>query len=166
MFFLQECDLANSNASLDKVDEVCWMLCSKPYLKQENLLVSNIPPNEVYKLWRIFNFLAEPDSDGEVLCPVVMDIEELALLVQRLCIILGNITDTSQLEERTDLGVHCSFADALQVISEYCCQGCNPEVLSAALQDIYDELVVHVVKKVRSPNNLLLCVSQIVVRFL
>lgn len=88
-------DAAAADDLLGKVDEVCWMLCSHVYGatgKQRTLR-----DGDIFKLWRIFNCLAETTAAGddvsdihpsEVRLPVVIHTDEVQLLVNRLSAVL------------------------------------------------------------------------------
>ena len=65
-YFLKDSQfLVLENIDLVKLEEVSWMICGSRYEKRAKKVLDH---PEVYKMWRIFNFFAEP---GEF--PVVLD---------------------------------------------------------------------------------------------
>ncbi len=85
----------NKDVDLNKIDEVCWLVCSKKYVVRPLKLVND---DCVYKLWRIYNFHAESDEDGELLYPVVVHGEEIAIILHKLVLACGRKTDPGYVE--------------------------------------------------------------------
>ena len=85
-----------STDKLDKVDEVCWFVCSRTYLaRPDHVLCSN----DVFKLWRVFNLHAEvdPDIEGELLYPIVIDQEEAHNILKHFVAASGKGHDSVEL---------------------------------------------------------------------
>jgi len=99
----------------------------------------------VYKLWRIFNTLAEtsdePDND-EATLPVTVHADEVELLVQRLGVILRTAATYDA------AGRASNFAEFLRTIEVNCLAGKNPSVMSSAVGELYDDIIANVLKKV------------------
>jgi len=100
---------------------------------------------DVYKLWRIFNSLAQTTDDGdcdEASVPVTVHAEEVQLFVQRLGVVLRTAA-TFDAEGRA-----CCFADFLRAVETSCVAGKNASVVSSAVGELYDEIIANVLKKV------------------
>jgi len=101
--------------------------------------------DDVYKLWRIFNALAEtsdePDDD-EAAVPVTVHADEAELLVQRLGVVLRTAFTF-------DAGGRASnFTEFLRTIEVKCLAGKNTSVMSSAVGELYDDIIANVLKKV------------------
>ena len=101
--------------------------------------------DDVYKLWRIFNALAETcddREDDEAAVPVTVHADEVTLLVQRLGVILRTAATYD-----AD-GQASNFAEFLRTIEVNCLAGKNASVVSSAVGEVYDDAIVNVLKKV------------------
>jgi len=116
----------------------CWLLLVR---------VDACSADDVYKLWRIFNALAETVDDvesSEAAVPVAVHADELALIVQRLGVILRTAV-------HVDAASHASnFAEFLRAIETSCLAGKNASVVSSAVGELYDDIIADVLKKVSS----------------
>ena len=133
----------NGNVNLDRIDEVCWLVCAKHYTP------ITLSDSSKYRLWRIFNFLAEVDNEGCVRYPIVVDYEEILLVIQRLLPQLGGTYISTDFEDLSS-HVQWTFLEFVSVIRERCCQGADPDLVAVAIQDLYEEYVLQVIKKVRA----------------
>lgn len=131
--------------SLDRIDEVCWLICSKMYLKQSHGVLKTI---DVYKLWRLFNYLAETDVTGRVLCPVVIHHEEAEIICEKIVSILAMEHKNLDFESITSGVEHLGFAQFLHMIEGHCLNGVKNCVTGAAIAELFDDQVVQVLKKV------------------
>jgi len=99
----------------------------------------------VYKLWRIFNYLAETSDDAddvEATVPVMVHSDEVELLVQRIGVILRTaVTHDSG-------GRPSSFTEFLRTIETTCLAGKNASVISSTVGQLYDDIIANVLKKV------------------
>ena len=135
----------NANFDFSKVNEVCWMLCSSKYLSREKKLLKN---NDVYRLWRLFNFLSETDSNGELVYPVVTHIDEVGLIVSRIWSRANQVFDDDAYREACCGFVEFKFPQMLQLLETTCLEGLAEDVVSTAIKEVYDEYIVEVLKKV------------------
>ena len=130
----------------DKMDEISWMLYSKNILSRENKVLSN---DDTLKLWRVFNSAADLDTDGTVVFPVVMDVEEVVYIVKQFLVAAGSQYETlTEYEALSEGALHYSFEQVLNLIETRCCQGLDAYVISSAIQQLCQENVYDIVKKV------------------
>lgn len=130
--------------SLDQIDNVCWFICSRTYFKRNNSVLND---NDIYKLWRLFNSVAETDDADEAIFPVVIDLEEAEAIFQRIMAILSmehKKIDFVSFVGNTQL---LSFPQFLHVIESHCLAG-KESVASATVAELFDEQVAEVLKKV------------------
>ena len=92
---LNEADRQNANVDLNKVDEICWLVCAKKYLVRPLKLLGD---DSVFKLWRIFNLYAESDVGGELLYPVVVESEEIGIILHKILSACGKVVEPGYVE--------------------------------------------------------------------
>ncbi|XP_072164506.1 uncharacterized protein [Diadema setosum] len=81
--FLQDIQfLVMENMDLAKLEEVSWMICGSRYESRPKAVLGQ---DEVYKMWRIFNFFAEPGK-----FPVILDNEEAVIMFEKLVVAMGS----------------------------------------------------------------------------
>ena len=143
----KDMDPHKANAALEKVDEVCWLVTAKKYLTRDGKILSD---KDTYRLWRIFNFLAEthPESDIELLYPVVIDSEEVHNLIMKFLTIAGRVCEPTEHEDLLRTPTHMEFEQFLGVFESRCCLGLEQEVINYSLQDMYDEFITKLLMKV------------------
>ena len=132
-----------SSESLKKIDEVCWMICGKHYLDREKKIIAE---EDVYKLWRVFNTMAELNEDQLLKCPVVMDKEEVLMLHQKFLSYLGSSTQLDKPDEHNIDTQEFTFEQFLQVMEHG--SEIEPTMASGAVADLYEEYVQEVLRKV------------------
>ena len=124
----------------DKIDEICWFLCAAKYNSRKNKKLSDTIS---YKLWQIFNIVADCDSDGTVCYPVTSHPHEVLLLMQKMTAYIENVTlDQVDLPQAS-----YSFPQLLDVIESGPLQMSEQE-LESTIQEIHREVVVEVIKEV------------------
>ncbi|XP_013390157.1 switch-associated protein 70 isoform X2 [Lingula anatina] len=138
--------LLNSPNEVDynKVDEVCWMVCSKKYLKREQAVLSD---DGVYKLWRVFNFLAECDSEGVPLFPVVMDCDEVAFVFKEYTETVGETWNEKDFETISKEIPLFNYHQVLNYMESHCAKDQQTSVVSAGLQELYNQFINDVIRK-------------------
>ena len=147
----------NANVDLSKVNEVCWMLCSSKYLSRDTTTTTTTTrqkrlrnDDDVYRLWRLFNFVSETDGEGEVVYPVVTHVDEVRIIVTRVWSIAGQIFDDDAFREACGDRVELEFPRVLELLENTFLDGLDEDVVSPAIKEVYDEYIVEVLKKVRS----------------
>ena len=103
----------------------------------------------MYKLWRIFNAVAETSDDvehDEAAVPVTVHSDEMELVVQRLGVILRTPITFDAGDQAA-----FSFGEFLRTIETNCLAGKNTRVMASAVGEMYDDVIVNVLKKVSQP---------------
>ncbi|XP_077866862.1 uncharacterized protein LOC100369873 [Saccoglossus kowalevskii] len=133
-------ELLGEGMSLDlnQIHSVAWMLCSKPHMNRKGKKVNDA---DAFKLWQIFNRLAETDQ-----YPLRMDSEEVAYFLQKIVIAMGKIWKSSEFEEIKNACPMMSYWQVLHCIENKFGMGIDEEGISTAVQDVYDEIMNEVVK--------------------
>ena len=135
---------------LNKVDRVCWYVCFRKYLEQRTLVCDN----DVYKLWQMFNSLAEVDGEvgSDIIYPVVVAREEILLILQRIIAVLGCSINQEDLAAKKQDIPYFSFPEFLELLEKMCaeCVQSKPDsqMLSLAIGEIHEDYIVEVLKKV------------------
>lgn len=130
---------------MDKLDTVCWFICSKSYVSQTG---RQLDENNCFKLWRIFNILAHADSDDEPICPVEMDYEEVEILLLRIHRILGIVFNKEAFQNEVLVnGQLYSFPQMLKLLEKYLF-GVDSKLAGSVVSELHEEYVLGVLKKV------------------
>ena len=138
-------DEVNANVDLNKVDQVCWYVCGMTYAHRDDPILVD---EDLYKLWRIFNFLAERDETGCIRVPVLMDHEEVAFTLQRFHAASGSEFNTQEFEEMAQELPQFNSAQFVNLFERHHCKGLDRVTISGAIRELFDELLVEVLKKV------------------
>jgi len=92
-----------SDNDLEEIHRNCWLLFlqlkKEPKGSKENLS-RTFPENVSYKLWRIFNFLAEEDDRGMPIRPLQLHQEEASHVLNEFVESTGQVTLLSQIDEQ------------------------------------------------------------------
>lgn len=131
--------------NFDKVDEICWMVCSTRYAVRDN---KKLGDDDTYKLWRLFNFLAEEDDSGELLYPVVIDKEEVEFFIQKFQHIVSSSLDHTLLTNAIGDSCFLTFQEFLMLVESTVCQVLDADTVSLAMSELHEEFIIQVVKKV------------------
>lgn len=134
-----------NKAAIEKVDDVCWMVCTKKYLVRENKTVSD---NVAYKLWKIFNFLSETSEKGEPVYPLVLDHEEVGFFMEKFTDIMGQKFDEKEFTAISKDIPQFNFPQFLNLIETRCTQGVQPIEIEKTVQELVDEFINDIIKKV------------------
>jgi hypothetical protein len=102
---------------------------------------------DLYRLWRVFNFLAERTDDG-IEIPVIMDSEEVEFLLQKFHSLCGTKYNVAEFQAVQSEIRQFSVAQVVNLIEQHHCKNTDAATVSNAIQEIYDELLVEVIKKV------------------
>ncbi|XP_077995517.1 uncharacterized protein LOC144448997 [Glandiceps talaboti] len=130
---------SQGSLELDEMFSVCWMLCSKVPLERQNKILQD---TDTYKLWRVFNRLAEPND-----YPLRMDHEEVAHILEKIVIAMGRKWNEADFEEMRKGLPLMSFWQVLHAIETKFAAGLDEACVAEAVAEIYDEIINEVVKK-------------------
>uniref|UniRef100_A0A4W3JBS4 Switching B cell complex subunit SWAP70a n=1 Tax=Callorhinchus milii TaxID=7868 RepID=A0A4W3JBS4_CALMI len=138
-------------------NRMCWTLCAKKNLNLNNLLISD---GDAFKVWCIFNFLSED------LYPLVIVPEEIEYFLQKLTEAMGVNWQQEQFEEyKEQLGAKqygLSVWGFIELVgSGLFSKGMNRQTLSMAIDEVYHELILDVMKQVRKDFVLILKVTDL-----
>ena len=143
-------DVEADDTILEKIDEVCWLVCAKSYLKNNKNFA--LKENATYRLWRVFNVLAHVDANDaeeEAVVPVAMEWEEVELMLQKIHRVVG--TEFVKAEFRASVGserLTFGFAALLDILELEHMNGVGEQVATSAVSELYEESVLGVLKSV------------------
>ncbi|KAG8001563.1 Switch-associated protein 70 [Nibea albiflora] len=137
---------------LDKVQEefdvlefnkMCWTLCYKKNICTKNLLISD---NDAFKVWCMFNFLSEDKY------PLVIITEEIEYLLRKLMEAMGSgSTEEKFADYKMQLNSKKNCLTAWELIElvgmGYFSKGMNRQTLSMAINEVFQELILDVLKQ-------------------
>lgn len=151
-------DSQKLRACVEGIHQNCWYICSKNYLHNQRASQSVLTDDDAYKLWRVFNFLCEmDDSDSNeeeaVMVPVVMHMEEVAMLVETFLRQIQRDFDRETYRELTGEEERLSFTQVLQLFEEKYCEGLDIDTVRMVMADLYEEFIEQVIKKVSTQNS-------------
>ncbi|XP_077373287.1 switch-associated protein 70b [Festucalex cinctus] len=138
-------DKATDNFDRQDFDRMCWTLCSRKNLDQNQLLISN---EDAFKIWCIFNFLSEDSY------PPVIVTEEMEYFLRKLTEAMGG----SWVEERfEDYKLQMLSQQQQQSISVWqlialvgsghFSKGMDRQTLSMGIHELHQELIMDVLKQ-------------------
>ncbi|XP_037310964.2 switch-associated protein 70 [Pungitius pungitius] len=136
---------------LDKVQEefdvvefnkICWLLCYKKNISTKHLLFSE---DKAFKVWCIFNFLSEDKY------PLVIVMEEIEYFLQRLTEAMGiGWNEEKFADYKLQLKTNnCLTAwELIELVGMgYFSQGINLQTLSMGITEVFQELILDVLKQ-------------------
>ncbi|XP_059831860.1 switch-associated protein 70b [Hypanus sabinus] len=131
--------------SFDKSDfnRMCWTLSVKKNLNCNNLLISD---EDAFKVWCIFNFLSED------VYPLIIVPEEVEYFFRKLTEAMGINWQQENFEDyRAQLGAKQGGLSVWEFIrlvgSGLYLKGMNRQTLSMAINEVYCELILDVIKQ-------------------
>ncbi|XP_019750433.1 switch-associated protein 70b [Hippocampus comes] len=138
-------DKVTNNFDRQDFDRMCWTLCSRKNLDQNQLLISN---EDAFKIWCIFNFLSEDSY------PPVIVTEEMEYFLRKLTEAMGG----SWVEERfEDYKLQMLSQQQQQSISVWqvialvgsghFSKGMDRQTLSMGIHELHQELIMDVLKQ-------------------
>ncbi|XP_075966446.1 switch-associated protein 70-like [Anarhichas minor] len=137
---------------LDKVQEefnvlefnkMCWTLCYKKNICTKRLLVSD---DDAFKVWCIFNFLSEDNY------PLVIVTEEIEYCLRKLMEAIGSGWSEEKFADyKLQLNTKKNCLTAWELIElvgmGYFSKGMNHQTLSMGITEVFQELILDVVKQ-------------------
>ncbi|TKS70187.1 Switch-associated protein 70 [Collichthys lucidus] len=137
---------------LDKVQEefdvlefnkMCWTLCYKKNICTKKLLISD---DDAFKVWCMFNFLSEDKY------PLVIIIEEIEYLLRKLLEATGTGSSEEKFADyKLQLNTKKNHLTAWELIElvgmGYFSKGMNRQTLSMAISEVFQELILDVLKQ-------------------
>ncbi|XP_062241079.1 switch-associated protein 70-like [Platichthys flesus] len=136
---------------LDKVREdfdvqdfykMCWTLCFKKNICTKHLLITQ---DDAFKVWCIFNFLSEDNY------PLVIIIEEIEYFLRKVLEAMGSEWSEEKFADyKLQLGSeNCLTAwELIELVGlGYFSKGMNQQTLSLGINEVYQELILDVLKQ-------------------
>ncbi|XP_066527378.1 differentially expressed in FDCP 6 homolog [Hoplias malabaricus] len=129
----------------EEVDALCWTLCSKKNYHVNPSRAAVLAGKDAERLWCLFNFLTEDKY------PLVLVLEEVEYLLKKVCVVLSVELNTVEVEEfwaKVDGGEGISVWSFLELVnSGVLGEVVERERLSSAIEDVYREIVLNVLKE-------------------
>ncbi|XP_016126952.1 switch-associated protein 70-like isoform X3 [Sinocyclocheilus grahami] len=140
MFIL---DKIQANFDFNELNKMCWTLSAPKHISSKHLLISEA---DTFKVWCIFNFLSEDKY------PLHIVTEELEYFLRRLFAAMGCSWNEDRFEGyKMQLGAKKKHLNAWELIEligmGHFIKGINPQTLSMGINEVYQELVMDVVKQ-------------------
>lgn len=125
----------------EEVHHVCWTLCSSKRISRRLPdLDRSLSDDVLYKLWRIFNFLAEGDDLYQPIYPLRMDKEEVKLIVQAFLSASGQMKMDNVVKSIEDHGNY-SFMQFQSLFEMDLTKDLSDKILHDAIDTIYDDYI-------------------------
>ncbi|XP_041349433.1 switch-associated protein 70-like [Gigantopelta aegis] len=131
------------SSKVDRIQTICWTVCMSKCLKRRNDIAKEkhkFSDDHVFKLWKLFNFLADVDENDNVITPVRIDTEEGEYICSLVCRETGLCERNRWRKEddtETSLLTFVTFLDRL----EMCFVDVAAKELSQAIHDIFDDVI-------------------------
>ncbi|KAM4629893.1 switch-associated protein 70 [Polymixia lowei] len=136
-------DKAQDNFDVLEFNKMCWTLCYRKNINTSHLLISN---DDAFKVWCIFNFLSEDRY------PLVIITEEIEYFLRKLMDAMGSGWSEEKFEDyKFQLNRNKNCLSAWELIElvgmGYFCKGINRQTLSMGITDVFQELILDVLKQ-------------------
>ncbi|XP_051756811.1 switch-associated protein 70 [Ctenopharyngodon idella] len=131
------------NFDFAELNNMCWTLSAPKHISSKNLLISD---KDTFKLWCIFNFLSEDKY------PLHIVTEELEYLLRKLLAAMGCSWNEGRFEDyKMQLSAKKHHMNAWELIEliglGHFTKGINPQTVSMGINEVYQELVLDVIKQ-------------------
>ncbi|TDH09939.1 hypothetical protein EPR50_G00091310 [Perca flavescens] len=136
-------DKVTDNFDRQDFNKMCWTLCFRKNLDQNQLLISN---DDAFKIWSIFNFLSEDRY------PLTMVTEEIEYFLRKLTEAMGGSWVEERFEDyKLQLNSKQKSLNAWELIvlvgSGHFSKGMDRQTLSMGINEVYQELIMDVLKQ-------------------
>ncbi|XP_016320934.1 switch-associated protein 70-like [Sinocyclocheilus anshuiensis] len=131
--------------NFDRMDfnRMCWTLCARKNLNRNHLLISD---DDAFKIWCIFNFLAEDKY------PLVMVSEEIEYFLRKLTEAMGGSWIEEKFEEyKIQLSSKHQCLNVWELIElvgmGHFSKGMDRQTLSMGINEVFQELILDMLKQ-------------------
>ncbi|XP_059373299.1 switch-associated protein 70-like [Carassius carassius] len=145
MPFLNMCilDKIQANFDFNELNKMCWTLSAPKHISCKHLLISGV---DGFKVWCIFNYLSEDKY------PLQIVIEELEYFLHKLFAAMSCSWNEYRFEEyKMRLSAKKKHLNAWELIEligmGHFTKGINPQTLSMGINEVFQELVMDVIKQ-------------------
>lgn len=143
-----------------QIEQICWMLCEAYFHRNEKLkdgCTSTLNSSDLFKLWKVFNFLVNVDLDESPFqvptanMPLRVDVEEAhrvgSLLRQAVGFNPVDVPQVDPTEEEEEKNKYCvDFVDFVVIVCQVA-KDFTEDVMRSAITSIYEEILNDVIKK-------------------
>ncbi|XP_041456945.1 switch-associated protein 70-like [Lytechinus variegatus] len=136
-FLRKEKFLVLENMDLVKLEEVSWMICGRCYGQRDKNVLDN---RDVYKLWRIFNFFAEP------VFPVVLDPQEAAIMFEKLVVAMGMKWSLTEFHSHIAMLQTLTFTNCLKFFEQQYTGKVDKMCVQVGISEVYNNMIEEVEK--------------------
>ncbi|XP_052456992.1 switch-associated protein 70-like [Carassius gibelio] len=145
MPYLNMCVLNKIQANFDfyELNKMCWTLSAPKHISCKHLLISGV---DAFKVWCIFNYLSEDKY------PLQIVIEELEYFLHKLFAAMSCSWNEDRFEDyKMQLSAKKKHLNAWELIEligmGHFTKGINPQTLSTGINEVFQELVMDVIKQ-------------------
>ncbi|TMS05626.1 Switch-associated protein 70 [Larimichthys crocea] len=136
-------DKVTDNFDRQEFNKMCWLLCSRKNLDQNQLFISS---DDAFKIWCIFNFLSEDRY------PLTIVTEEIEYFLRKLTEAMGGSWVEERFEDyKLQLNSKQQSLNAWELIvlvgSGHFSKGMDRQTLSMGISEVYQELILDVLKQ-------------------
>ncbi|KAJ3593023.1 hypothetical protein NHX12_005361 [Muraenolepis orangiensis] len=132
---------ARDNFDVQDFNKMCWTMSYKKNISIKTLLISN---EDAFKVWCIFNFLSEDQY------PLVITADEIEYLMRMLLEAMGSSWNQDRFAEYK-LQLKAGGLSAWELINlvgvAHFSKGMNPHTVSMGITQVFQELVLDVLKQ-------------------
>ncbi|KAI2662185.1 Switch-associated protein 70 [Labeo rohita] len=132
-----------ANFDFSELNKMCWTLSAPKHISSKHVLISG---SDTYKVWCIFNFLSEDKY------PLHIVTEELEYFLRKLFAAMGCSWNEGRFDDyKMHLSAKKKNLNAWELIELigmcHFTKGINPQTLSMGINEVYQELVMDVIKQ-------------------
>ncbi|XP_056613380.1 switch-associated protein 70 isoform X2 [Triplophysa dalaica] len=129
------------NFNFIELNKMCWTLCARKHISGRHLLISGA---EAFKIWSIFNFLSEEKY------PLHMVLEEIEGFLRKLLTVMGCSWNERRFEDykMSSKKQELNCWELIELVGMgHFTKGINPQTISMGINEIYQELILDVIKQ-------------------
>ncbi|XP_057198889.1 switch-associated protein 70 isoform X2 [Triplophysa rosa] len=123
------------------LNKMCWTLCAPKRISSKHLLISGV---DAFKIWCIFNFLSEEKY------PLHIVAEEIEYFLRKLLTVMGCSWNERRFEDyKMSMTKHqLNGWELIELVGMgHFTKGMNPQTISMGINEIYQELILDVIKQ-------------------
>ncbi|KAA0723780.1 Switch-associated protein 70 [Triplophysa tibetana] len=129
------------NFNFVDLNKMCWTLCAPKHISGKHLLISGV---DAFKIWSIFNFLSEEKY------PLHIVPEEIEGFLRKLLTVMGCSWNERRFEEykMSSKKQELNGWELIELVGMgHFTKGMNPQTISIGINEIYQELILDVIKQ-------------------
>eukprot|EP00057_Strongylocentrotus_purpuratus_P004292 XP_003728414.1 PREDICTED: switch-associated protein 70 [Strongylocentrotus purpuratus] len=130
--------LVLEDMDLVKLEEVSWMICGSRYEKRTKKVLDH---TEIYKMWRIFNFFAEPG-----VFPAILDPQEANIMFEKLVVAMGTKWNLEEFQSKVAVLQDLRFTNCLQFFEQHYTGRVDSMCVKEGISEVYNNMIEEVEK--------------------